>query len=206
MGKITLLSTGLPPSLLPQPHRAGDESSHVSAIVHRLAVYLGHHKDSDSPPRNKWALGKAMEWALLRAYERDDPDPERYFEPGQLTLDGLYGTPDQGDALTRRIREIKLSWMAAHHTPDSDKFWAFRVQLAAYAHMMHRLYDWECSGVLTVVHVTSYERNPETKKVTGDAEVNHWLYEWSEKELERNWRMLLENRQQAAAGAKGARK
>jgi len=194
MGRISLLSMGLPPSLLPQPHRAGDESSHVSSIIHRLAVYLGHHKESDNPPRNKWALGKAMEWALLRAYEQDDP--ARYFEPGQITLDGLYGTPDQGDALTRRVREIKLSWMAAHHTPDSDKFWAFRVQLAAYVWMMFKLFDWSTEGVLTVVHINSYKRDEETGEMTGDAEVNHWLYEWEERELERNWRMLVENRRQ----------
>lgn len=131
MGNIELLSSTMP-DLLPWTHRA--PGPHVSSVIHSLAVALGHYDPRDANMM-QMQLGCALEHAVIQRYLLDAP--QRYWQLGELCVDGLTGTMDLFDAQDWAPHEFKLSWRSSRDIDiHSTKYWSNRTQLQAYMHMI----------------------------------------------------------------------
>ncbi len=174
MGKITLITDEMP-SLLPMQGRS--EGVHISTVIHDLCIRLGHFKGDLDPNQAWFELGNALEWAIIQRMEREFPG--RYIQPGELELNGLYGTPDLWDLDEWLTIEIKCAWMSSKHQPDDDKFWRYWTQVKAYCKMagMDRAH-------LYVTHI-----NGDYTKVGPDFRV--WEQVFTQEELDENWAMLV---------------
>lgn len=184
MGDIRLISEGIP-DLLPMRHRA--PGLHVSDIIRSLCIHLGHYADDGIPLADKMTrlqLGQAMEWALIQRMQLHEPT--RYFQPGELSLDGVSGNMDLFDLQDEAVDEMKLTWMSAKHDAYSQKFWAYWVQIAAYCHM-----SGSSIGRLHVAFVNgdyAGEREPQFKV---------WEQRFTPMELAKNWAMLKQHARRA---------
>jgi hypothetical protein len=170
-----LVSEGMP-DLLPMTGRS--PGIHVSDVIHDLCVSLGHYEpgDFDGPAMTRMQLGCALEHAIVHRFALDSPD--RYVQPGELELDGLYGTPDLLDLEDGADTEIKLTWMSSRHDPDSEKLWRYWVQIKAYCRMLELTL-----GRLHVCHVMGdYKGSGPVYRV--------WEREFTHQELLENWAML----------------
>lgn len=186
---LQLVATGIA-DLLPMD-RSGDPRSHVSAIIRSLCLRLGHFAGDENNPeagrnQTRLELGSAFEdavgHALARRYVKSDP--ERFVLPGELSKDGLLGTPDLLDVTDWAVIEIKLTWISSRHEPDSVKFWKYWVQLMAYCYMCETLI-----GRLHVCHLNGDYR------ASRDPEYNVWEARFTKRELVENWRMLITHQQ-----------
>jgi hypothetical protein len=184
--KVELVRDGLASVLPPMQRAAG---AHVSELIHELCLALGHYKDDGGEPNAaRMELGNAWEYALIEFIARSDPD--RYFKPGELSLEDISGNPDLLDVVEEADVEIKCSFMSSKHGPGSEKFWKYERQLMAYLYML----GWFV-GYLHVCFVNGdYKYGP-----NGGPVYRVWRYEFTLEELEANWRML---KQQAARKAR----
>ena len=181
-----LLTTGIR-EMLPMV-RTGDANRHVSAVIRSLCLKLGHFEDDvnatdaeKTQRQTRWELGSSFEDALVAAMveRRLKDDPARYARPGELTKDGLIGTPDLLDLTDWAVIEIKLTWLSSRHDLDSVKFWKYLVQIMAYCAMVGtRL------GHLHVCHI-----NGDYKKDRGPT-YNVWECKFTPQEIDENFRML----------------
>lgn len=190
-----IVATGIP-DLFPMV-RTGDPNRHISAIIRSLCLQLGHYEESDTPAtvadkaqlQTRFEMGNSFEDALIAAlverYTRYDP--ARYVRVGELTKDGLIGTPDLVDATDWAILEVKLTWMSSRHDAESEKFWKYWTQVKAYCAMLGtRL------ARLHVCHI-----NGDYKKDRGPT-YNVWEQEFTQQELDENW-LMLQNEARAMA-------
>lgn len=186
MSQPRIIREGIP-DLVPMLHRS--PGTHVSQLIHSLCLLLGHyadtHQQSDSDPADdshthatRLQLGCALETAIANRYSQSDPN--RYVQPGELTLDSLHGTPDLLDTLDWACEEIKLTWMSSRHgdDPDSQKFWKYWVQLKAYCQMIETRV-----GRLHVCFINGdYKQSGPIYRV--------WEVVFSIQDLAENWQML----------------
>lgn len=193
MGDLRLIRSSIP-DLLPMTDRPSGR--HISAIIRSLCVSLGYWEDDGKRemPKNKMALGRALEHAIAHQMMIDQPD--RYYrhwddscqywkndKKVKLAHDGhvYHGTVDLFDIRDWAIEEIKLSWLSSRYAADSTKLARFWWQLKAYCYMAGVM-----TGRLTVVFVTvNYNGG---KK---DIDAMTWEKEFTVEELERNWMMLM---------------
>lgn len=196
MPDIRLLSTDLP-DLLPMTGRTLGVW-HVSDIIRDLCIRLGHYDEHSTISHTRMRLGRVVEWALIQMYQLQFPD--RFVVLGELSQDGLYGTPDLYDCELERPHEFKFTFRSSagecevgqlasdDHPIHGDKFWRDRVQLQAYMYMLRDM-DMlpRCDGVLEFLHVRG--------DYTG-IEVDHHVWEMvcSERELDTRWNNLLQHR------------
>lgn len=177
---IRLVAEGLP-DLCPMLNRS--PGIHVSHVINDLCVELGHYNPDEwrheGPDRyTRMGLGSALEHAIIERYHRTYPG--RFEVLGELTRDGLTGTPDLIDLSDATIHEMKLTWMSSKHDVKSQKFWKYWRQLQAYCAMLGTT-----RGVLHVCFVNGNygsDRNPLYRV---------WECEWTEEQIESNWRMLV---------------
>lgn len=152
---------------------------HVSDPLQRILRSLDPARYTDEPPNQlRLNLGSALEHAIADALEKREPD--RYVRPGELQLDGIFGTPDLIDLLDWTVCEIKLTWMSCRDAdPEDVKFWRYWVQLKAYCKMAnaHR-------GRLWVVFINGDYREREPVGIA-------WEQEFEQAELDENWGMLI---------------
>jgi hypothetical protein len=169
------------PSLLPMDNRS--PGLHVSEIINRLCVQLGHWVPTEGPNLVKFELGNALEHAVVERYALHDPD--RYIRPGELVLDDVYGTPDLLDLYDEAVEECKCTWLSTKHPVDGTKFWHYWVQIKCYCKMM----GWS-KGRLHVCFVNGNYRR-------GDDESGPvyrvWEVEFTQEELDKNWAMILKH-------------
>lgn len=161
---------------------------HVSDLVYRAAVDLGHLKpdDADYPmvrtfnpdqvAVNRMCLGLAWEDWLAVRYRNHIT-----FHPGELTLHGVAGSPDgavfhpqTGNVLC--IDEFKCTWKSTKHTVNS--FWYWLAQIQAYCYM--------CSCLNARLHV--YHVNGSYKPPAPIYRV--YALQFSPYELAENWALL----------------
>ena len=186
--RYELIETRMP-TLLPMTGRS--EGVHISQIIHKLAVGLGHYEPREDGAeisdavRARMELGNTMERAWIDRLKEHWPG--RYVVPGELELDGLFGTPDLVDVEDEGVEEFKFTWMSSRNGPDDEKMWKYLVQLKAYCRMMRT-----GLGRLRVCFVNGTWRWED--KEEGFAPVYRvWEFEFSRRELERNWEMLKGN-------------
>lgn len=178
-----LIATGIP-ELLPMV-RTGDPRRHVSHVITKLCLKLGHFERTEVPSQSLMEVGTAWEDAVVAAlserYARSHPD--RFVRPGELEKDGLIGTPDLFDILDNVMVEIKLTKLSSRHDIESIKFWKYWVQVKAYAYMMG-----VCKVRLHIGHI-----NADYTFGSPDILYRVWEDEFTPRELFTNWRMLVSN-------------
>jgi hypothetical protein len=160
---------------------------HVSEVIHDMCIRLGHYaadeRDINSPEvMTRLQLGCALEHAIASRYALDNPD--RYIQVGELSCGGIYLTPDLFDTQDWAVEEIKLTWESSAHEPYSQKYWKRWVQVMAYCYALH--------SFIGRLHVCN---------MVGDYRGNRspvyrvWEYEYTQPELDNNWRMLMNHRE-----------
>lgn len=179
MGEIKLISDEMP-DLLPVCNRS--PGVHVSDVIRMLCVQSGIFDGSGKDSvvlTNQWAqLGNSLEDALVRRYHRHYGD--RYTRPGEMYLDGVYGTPDLLDTQLDSVDEIKLAWMSSSTDPASNKFWRYWAQTKSYCKMTGR-----CVGRLHITHINgNYKGGP-------GPHFRLWEKRFTPSELDTNWQMVL---------------
>lgn len=175
MSEIKLLSDKIP-ALLPMQDRS--PGMHVSTVITDLCVRLGYFSGDGLPVNQLWMeLGQALEWAICDRLDREFPG--RYLQPGELELDGLFGTPDLINLDDWANEEIKMAWMSSKNKPDEQKMWRYWVQVKAYCKMMGTNI-----GRLRVCFVNGDYSAP------GPA-YRFWEQEFTDEELDENWAMLI---------------
>lgn len=168
---IRIVSTGIP-TLTPMVGRS--PCLHVSTIINDLCLRLGHFDSRDDPtlnPATYMELGSTLEHALIQRLHLHSPN--RYLQPGEFSKDGIAGTPDLLDISHTDhpcivVDEIKLAWMSSAHSPDSNKFWRYWTQLAAYCWLVETLIgrlritfvngDYKGSGPHSIVYERTFTR------------------------------------------------
>lgn len=183
--ELRLIETGIS-DLIPQG-RSGDERYHISVIIRKLCLALGHYEDGgpvDETVQTRFEIGNAFELAVINALAERHAlaYPDRYIRPGQIELDGLMGNPDLVDTIDWAVHEMKLTWLSSRNDPEGIKFWKYWVQLKAYCHM------WGTDlGRLHVAFVNGdYAKNRKGPPI----DYRVWEARFTKAELIENWRML----------------
>jgi hypothetical protein len=169
--------------------RTGDPRRHVSFVIRKLCLALGHFEDTGAPPSiSLMEMGSSFEDTVARSLAArwaSSTDPAlrgRYVQPGELELDGLIGTPDLFDTIDNVMIEVKLTKISSRNDIESTKFWKYWVQLMAYCHMMGTR-----TGRLHIGHI-----NGDYSRTAGpDVIYNVWEDTFSPRQLADNWRMLV---------------
>lgn len=163
---------------------------HVSTAIYNVMEFLypdrfGKKEEGKGWNQDRLDLGNAVEHALCNALA--DAHPDRFARPGELTFDGITGTPDLWDVTDWCTCEIKLTWASAKRAADIEDpwFWRYWAQLKAYCYMagqnMGRLIIYFING--------DYSYDKDTSGPCGLM----WEDEWSEDELAENWAMIKAN-------------
>lgn len=171
----------------PSPDRA--PGVHVSDLVERLATKLGHldPRPWDTASTLRARIGTAWESHLGPLLERKLPC--FVWQPGELTLDGITGTPDGLEhSLEGRIvlHEIKFTWISVNNRQHGKRpglvTWYWEAQIKAYCKMANT--RW---AVLHRLYCNRTYKPPEPY---------YWPLgiEFTQLELDRHWRMLLGER------------
>ena len=178
MAQVTLIRDTAP-SLLPMVRTEGQ---HISPLITQLQVQLGHFDPQDKDNiAAVFELGNALEHAIVERLALDNPD--RYFRPGELMRDNLIGTPDLFDLCDDDDTEIKLTYASTKHGPGSKKFFGYETQMKAYCHM--------AGFTKSKLHVCFVNGNYKWGDPNWGPIWRTWRYEFSQMELEANWKMLL---------------
>jgi hypothetical protein len=169
---------------------------HVSTAIHNVMAALhpdrfGGGGDGDEGEdeeqrlvQARFNLGNAMEEVIVQALAREYPG--QYVRPGALELDNITGTPDLWDVHRPATVEIKLTWASASRAEDIEDawFWRYWSQLMAYAKMANMTV-----GQLIIVFV-----NGNYKRGAGGMPASMmWEWEFTQEELDDNWRMIVAN-------------
>jgi hypothetical protein len=174
---IRLISEGIP-DLCPMLGRS--PGLHLSSIINDICIRLGYYKERerDHLDMTRMQLGCALEDSITARYARTYPD--RYIQPGEMCVDGVYITPDLLDTVPHAAEEVKLTWMSATDDPLSDKLRRYWWQIAG-----------ECVGLSTDtgrLNITfingdyKRERRPVNRV---------WQRKFSKRELSETWAMLV---------------
>lgn len=160
---------------------------HVSTAIHNImeSLYPDRFGGDGGPNQDRLDLGNAVEHALCNALA--DAHPDRFARPGELTFDGVAGTPDLWDITDWATIEIKLTWASAKRAADIEDpwFWRYWAQLKSYVYMAG-----QSMGRLIIFFVNGdYSYNTDTSGPVGLM----WEDQWSEEELAENWAMIKGN-------------
>lgn len=172
-----LIRSGLEP-LRPMTDRSS--GVHVSTVLKDMCVKLGLLQSDDMRGvqhlTSTWAeLGNALEDTIIHRLQAKYPT--RYVQPGELCVDGIYGTPDLYDVDDDAVEEIKLAWMSSTADVEGDKMWRYWFQLKCYCYMMQTTL-----GRLHVCHV-----NGDYRGDGGGPVYNVWERRFTHRELAETW-------------------
>lgn len=182
-------------------HTASERSAgvHVSGVLKYVAVNTGtlqeHDRDFDEEFPLQMALGMAMESWFQALW------PGLVWQPGELCLDGVYGSPDgmsQYDGQLEHIKgfpmveEFKLTWKSSRNRHASiTGEWLWMRQLMCYCLMMGTQL-----GRLHVVWVNGGWQDTYKLEPT----YNTYLIQFDEKEMQQFWlNVVLKNKHMAKA-------
>lgn len=182
MSDLILSANSFPIDLLPKMDRS--PGVHVSEIIRRICLDRGIYDESTELDPTRLMLGQAFERIILDWYVKQNPS--RYLIPGEVSRDGIFGTPDAVDIEDEEIQEVKFTARSAggdcevgssppiEHIIRSDKYWKDWAQVMAYAYMLgfNR-------GKLILCHVKGYQ-----------VAYREWRRVFSKQELTNNWLMI----------------
>lgn len=102
----------------------------------------------------------------------------------EAMLDGIHMTLDGVDVKDRCVLEAKASKISSRNRIDSNRFWLWGVRTKGYC---------KAIGVrrakLVILHLNSGYENAGGK--FGTTKVAGWLLEWTQREIDENWAMVL---------------
>jgi hypothetical protein len=166
---------------------------HLSQIIKLLGLRIGKFtKDDEAEELLNWSntgnfpIASVLRMVLGLAWEDwiSCQIPDLIYHYGEEETDGIIGTPD-AVLLTDsgpEIHEFKLTWKSAKRDPGND--WAWVVQLKGYCKMLGTT-----RACLWVYYVNG--------DYTWSGPVFRcFRFEFTEKEIEENWRMLRRHRDQ----------
>jgi len=151
----------------------------VSTAIHRVMNTLHPDRFGDGPIHQVRAnLGNAFEAAIVEALAT--AHPERYVRPGELSHDGITGTPDLWDLEDWATIEIKLTWASSRRSVDIEDewFWRYWQQLKSYCYMSQMN-----KGRLIICFVNGDYKD-------SGPEAMEWEDEWDLEELREAWQMI----------------
>lgn len=197
----------------PTPEYKRSTGVHLMQVLRHVAVstgqlVVGDEVDDDMPLRV--LLGMGWEWAAARLY------PDMWWQPGELCRDGVYGTPDgisdlnpkevteaSGWAL-RCVDEFKYTRKSLRtkggkpdQWKDITREWLWMQQCMGYANMVNHVMGETGSCWHARLHVLWACGNYDwADRVGGGARERYvrYLVQFSEGELESNWRMVMANK------------
>lgn len=190
--EVSLLSSGIP-NLLPSRDRS--PGIHHSDVLSDLLTREGYYA-----PRDPWSvsgipehtltimqLGQAFEDILVDRYRRHYGP--RYYQPGELEIDGLPITLDLADTLYHGPDEIKYTRLSSRHLPTSDEFMRFQMQIKSQCIAMEPKTLSLLTGRLHICHAMgSYDyKNPAVH-------FNVWKCGFTRAELEIHRTRILRHR------------
>lgn len=196
--KFTEIKLSLP-SVADEAGSDRNPGLHVSGAVSHLLKQLDPKKYGSLPDddtRVLWEMGLAWEdialsrsfWTriLRRTY------PAASFTQVQVELDGLWGTCDMIQLGKRTtITESKLTRYSMTKEPATDMdFWGWRVQIMAYCKM------WGATRAVLPVCFLNGDYKP--KRIVPRA----WDIELEQDEIDANWSMILQARDEIMAAQK----
>ena len=171
-----------------QPVAPRSSGVHVSDIIRDIDNTLLHkgqrQKYDELSPQERLRMGAhtSMGWAweeiVREALRRIRPVIGGVVPVGELTLDGVTGTPDGVYESEWAVDEFKATWRSSSRPLDPD-FWSWLVQIKAYCKMLQtgKAYlsvFWVCGDYR--------ESGPFTQQ---------FLLEFSRMEVDDNWAMLV---------------
>lgn len=99
--------------------------------------------------------------------------------PGEVYVEGITGSPDNWDIASNRVIETKCTWKSSAKFESLEKyFWLWLVQMKGYCRMVGTK-----EAELYVFFMMGDYRG-------SGPQCNGLLLEWTEKEIEDNWKML----------------
>lgn len=178
----SLIATGIP-ELTPIVRAEG---THVSVVLRRLCIALGHYEESEEgPDQTRLEFGQAFEDTM--AYRLNKAFPGRFVRLPELSRDNIFGNLDLFDVDDWAVVEVKLTWMSTNAHVESKKFWKYWAQAKTYAAMV----DDNVTRVRLIVgHVMGdYDRSKMPQPV-----VNHWAQQFHPDDINGTWEMIRSHR------------
>lgn len=124
-----------------------------------------------------WAWEEVIRAAILASGYGPYADTERFVTPGELSLDGIFGTPDWIDTHDYCVEEFKATYRSSRRPLDPD-FWHWLVQIKSYCHLI------QCTWArLRIFYVNGNYRE-------SGPQYKCFRLSFSELELQENWGML----------------
>lgn len=129
-----------------KPRTKGLHLSTIYRDLENTVIHPGQRKgEKELTPNELKRLGPYRElgfiWEELigcymaRKMRRSNPD--RYIDPGEQCLDGIYGTPDNFDVVDYAVEEWKATWRSMNRLQKLETdFWVWFVQMKSYCKML----------------------------------------------------------------------
>lgn len=171
------------------------EGLHLSQITNDLMIGLDPQRygQNDRNQNTKWMnflagliFERVLEEAWLSKEMQYRPELVR---PGELTVEGIIGTPDAYDTAIFRPEEYKCTKKSCRQSITDRKFWIYWVQLKAYCYMLRSIGMGTNQGALYILHVNGNYSWDDTDPDSGYI-IKGYEDEWSDLQLEENWSML----------------
>lgn len=169
----------------------------MSTIISDICYRSGIYEEGTEIDKDLMEVGKALERSLIAGYEEEFP--ERYYVPGEIERDGIFGTPDLYDVIDEAVIEFKFTFRSSRadtvvavretapldHPIYGDKFWKDWTQAKAYCAVQ----GWKRAR-LELCHIRGDYR--EFKVVH-----NCWEQILTEEEVESHWSKLRKHGERA---------
>ena len=167
-------------------HQVRAPGCHVSGVIKSLEKRYGRlqgRTDIDEKPDDYWNDYRTAGFLIERAF-RELLSDLNLVRPGELCVDGVHMTPDYLDANEWVLEEWKCTWRSSGWDIEDPKWDSWFMQIKAYCHALGTL-----RARLRVFFVNgSYKpRVPQMKA---------WEMEFTERELQENWQMILSHARQ----------
>lgn len=175
---------------LTRPEKQAQRSSgiHLSGVLRYIAIrsklvdWVKQVEEEELPLR--MALGIAWEEFAVSLY------PEIRWQPGEVVDDDIFSSTDGLVFAGRKVstvEEFKLTWKKPMTGRDLMNYWLWMSQGKGYA------YGWKTQVVNWHVLYINGDWKPPSPVY------KRYLVEFSQKEIQDNWQMVRDNRDQAIA-------
>jgi hypothetical protein len=154
---------------------------HVSNVIGSIDRRYGKLKgrtDIDEKPDTYWNNYRVAGFLIERAF-RELLQDLHLTRPGALVLDGIHMTPDFIDADEWVLEEYKATWRSSAHEIDGPVFDSWMMQMKAYCKALG------CLRARLRVFFMNGNYRPRVP------EMKAWNIEWTQRELDQNWEMIL---------------
>jgi len=164
---------------------------HVSEVIRWIdnrVIHRGERKPYDEmSPSEKKRMGSytSMGWLwedLLENSLAPVFGAAEYIKTGEIELDGIVGTPDGLELSGLTVDEMKATWRSSRRPIETD-FWNWLTQVKAYCFMLR----------LQRVSLRVFFVNGDYRD--SGPQVKQFDIEFTERELQDNWRMIVANSQ-----------